>query len=309
MLRAITDVVDRTLVASLRPRGIRSQYVKTSIGRVHVLRAPSSGSLPPVLVIHGFAAAAHYYANVIHRIRPFVRHVIAPDIPGHGLSDMPPDLRHETVREGLVETLDQVLDEPAVVFGNSLGGAAAIRYAVARPEMVLGLFLVAPGGAAMTLEDLSALQRRFDLRDHGESVDFVDRLFAKRHPLRHLIAYGTRHQFQRPGLQGLLRDVAVGDLIQPAELSSLSMPVHVVWGGADRVLSPVHFAYFREHLPHVARMEVVDHFGHTPHIDHCDDVHDRLLTFVKEVASGSADRPNLLVDSAGQPLDLSGPAT
>lgn len=49
----------------------------------------------------------------------------------------------------MTEALDALLPEPAIVCGNSLGGAVALHYALARPEKVLGLVLLSPAGLGL----------------------------------------------------------------------------------------------------------------------------------------------------------------
>ena len=75
------------------------------------------------------------------------------------------------------------------------------------------------------------------------------------------------------------------DLLTPAELGSLAMPTHVVWGGADRILLPSHLAFFRENLPAHATLEVVVRFGHTSHMDHPEALHTMLVSFAHEAGN------------------------
>lgn len=303
---------DRFLVGQLQLRGFTSRRIRTSAGHVHLLEGPGRGPLPPLLVLHGFSAAGHLYEGVLCRMRPHARHLVAPDMLGHGLSDMPADgLDHERMRVALLETIDRVVHEPVVVFGNSMGGAAALKLATERPDKIRGLFLVAPGGAPMDDSELQEFVDRFRLRNHEEALDFVDRLFAKPHPMRHLLAWGTRHQFARPGLRDLLERVSSADLLCPRDLAQLTMPIQVVWGAADRVLHPSHLEFFRRHLPAHAKLQVVQHYGHTPHMDHPEELHRRLLAFCRAVhavppcsngreidLAASAERPNFAEVSA-----------
>jgi pimeloyl-ACP methyl ester carboxylesterase len=287
---------DRAIVAQLQLRGFTSHHLATSAGRVHVLDAKGRGDLPPLVVLHGFSAAAHWYDGVLHRMRRHARRIVAPDLLGHGLSEMPASgLDHARLGAALLESLDRVLDEPAIVFGNSLGGAAALKLAALLPQKVRGLFLVAPGGAAMDDAELEAFVDRFRLRTHDQALDFVDRLFVKRHPMRHVLAWGTRQKFARPGLCDLIERVGSKDLLRPSDLASIAVPIEVLWGGADRILHASHLEFYRRHLPPHARLTVVEHFGHTPHMDHPEDLHRRLLAFAAEVArrpAHSAIRPD-----------------
>jgi pimeloyl-ACP methyl ester carboxylesterase len=286
MFERFARIGDEVLRAQLRLGGFRSRFVDTSAGRMHAMVSEGGGDLPPFVLLHGFAAASHYYGGLASRMRPLVRHVIAPDLPGHGVSAG--DARTidwSTLEDGLCETLDTLIDRPAIVFGNSLGGAAAVRYAAMRPNKVRGLFLVAPGGAPMDDATFRSFLSRFALEDHDAALDFVDRLFERPPPYyRHLIAWGTRHQFARPAMRALMQRGLAINLLTPEELRSLSMPTHVVWGGADRILLPSHLAFFREHLPAHATLEVVPRFGHTPHMDQPDALHTMLVAFARETA-------------------------
>ncbi|WP_169791443.1 alpha/beta fold hydrolase [Sandaracinus amylolyticus] len=295
---------DRFLVGQLQLRGFTSRRVRTSAGHVHVLEAAGRGSLPPLLVLHGFSAAGHLYDGVMLRMRPHARRIVAPDMLGHGLSDMPAaGLCESACRSALLETIDRIVDEPCIVFGNSLGGAAALTLAIDRPEKVRGLFLVAPGGAPMDAAELGAFVDRFRLRTHDEALDFVDRLFAKPHPMRQVLAWGTRKQFGRPGLRDLLERVKPEDLLCPRELGRLRMPIQVVWGAADRILHPTHLDFFRRHLPAHAKLQVVEHYGHTPHMDHPEELHRRLLAFARLVHARTPQRE--VVTSPGVELSAS----
>lgn len=296
----ITQLSDRFLVGQLNLRGYVSRHLLTEHGRVHVLDARGHGSLPPLLVLHGFSAAAHYYEGVMSRMRPYVRRIVAPDLLGHGLSEMPAGgLRHERMRDALLDVIDHVLDEPAIVFGNSMGGAAAFKLAAMRPEKIRGLFLAAPGGARLREDELGELRAKFRIRSHDQALAFVDALFAKPHPMRQVLAWGTKRQFERPGLRDVLERMTPEDLLDPEQLAAIPVPIHVVWGGADRVLHRTSLDFFQRHLPPHARVQVLDHFGHVPHMDTPEELHDRLLAFAKDVAAGRAPRP--LAGPAGRP--------
>jgi pimeloyl-ACP methyl ester carboxylesterase len=298
VLHHLSRLADRFLLQSMRLRGYASRRLHTSVGVLHVLDAEGSGELPPVVILHGLSAAGQYYENLMRRVRPHVRRVIAPDMPGHGYSELPAEgLNHDTLGAGLQEGLDQVLARPAVVFGNSLGAAAAVRYASERPSRVLGLVLAAPGGAPMEEEELERFVEGFMLHDHDKALEFVDRLFHRPHPMRHLLAWGVRQQFGRTGIEDLLRSIRPEDLLTPGELESLRMPVQVLWGEADRVLRPEHRRFFEEHLPAHAEIHRLAEYGHVPHMSHPDCLAERLLDFVRRVADGRAAQP------ADGPLD------
>ncbi len=285
MLQHLPRLADRVLLQSLYLRGYTSRRLSTSVGKLHALETEGEGELPPIVILHGLSAAGQYYENLMRRVRPHVRRVVAPDMPGHGYSEMPAEgLDQETLGAGLREALDQILTEPAVVFGNSLGAAAAVRYASENPERVLGLFLAAPGGAPMTEAELCEFLEAFMLDCHDKALEFVDRLFHRPPTFRHLLAWGVRQQFGREGIEQLLRSVRSADLLKPEELRALPMPVTVLWGEADRILRPADRRFFEENLPPQAELLALREYGHVPHMCHPDSLARYVLDFTKQVA-------------------------
>jgi pimeloyl-ACP methyl ester carboxylesterase len=285
MLHHLPPIAERLMLRMLHLKGYRSTFIRTSVGRIHVLDARGRGSLPPVLVLHGLSAAGQHYENLLSLLRPHVRRVIAVDMPGHGESELPTQgMSQRAVAAGLKEGLDAALDEPAVIFGNSLGGAAAVRYAAEHPEKVLGLVLAAPGGAPMKSEELEEFVGHFILDNHTKALDFVDKLFHRPHRFRHLLAWGVRHQFRRPGVAQLLSGLETADLLRPEELEKLTMPTLVLWGERDRVLRPAHREFFEAHLPAGAVVERLARYGHVPHMENPRGLAARILAHVRKSA-------------------------
>jgi pimeloyl-ACP methyl ester carboxylesterase len=288
IVRSLFRATDRFLLSRLRTRGYRSENIATRTGSIHLLRAKGEGIHPPVVVLHGLAAASHFYENVFDPMRPLVRSVVAPDLPGHGASPLPAHGPSSDLTESVAEALSKVLEEPAIFVGNSLGGAVSIRIALTHPELVRALFLIAPGGAPMDEAARKRFLDRFALRSHGEALAFVDDLFVEKHPQRQLIAWGTRHRFASANVRALIRRVEDESFLTVEELTRLTMPVHVLWGGADRVLLPQHETFFRNHLPPHATMETVAHFGHTPQIDHPRELQQRIQRFIVDLPRAHA---------------------
>src|SRR5690348_4715930 len=131
---ALLPVAERLARRALNARGIESRFVDTRLARHHLYDAKGSGTLPTVVVLHGISSAATPFAPLLRRLLPHFRRVIAPEAPGHGFSGEPrAPLTVDTLFESMTELLDRELAEPAIVFGNSLGGAVAFAYAIERP--------------------------------------------------------------------------------------------------------------------------------------------------------------------------------
>ena len=263
------DVKRRVAWAGWRERiPLASRRLPTSVGRVHLLELRGAGSLPPMVLLHGFGASSLHYLSLATHLRRHTRQILAPDLPAHGFSDVPAVAQMgEGIRQGLTEALDDVVREPVVLFGNSMGGYAAIRYALARPERVKGLILCSPAGAPCTAESLEALKSLFRLQSHGDALTFVDRVLVRPGRLRHLLALNVRRRFGREALQSLLSEVAASELLDPADLARLEMPLMFVWGKRERILHAQDLGFFRQHLPAHAHVEEPESFGHCPFLE------------------------------------------
>lgn len=251
---------------------------------MHVLEADGHGRLPPLVLLHGLSSTGVHYLPLVGHVRPHVRRLVLPDLPGHGFSEEPAGgMRHDAVTAGIREALDAVLDEPAVIFGNSLGALAAIRYARARPERVRGLFLCSPGGAPMAEHELSRFLDTFRVESHASAVAFVDRVFGRRSSLRHVLAWGIRRRMHHPPVRRLLDGVTAEGMLTQEDLAGLSMPVWLSWGRRDGVLPREHLDFFRAHLPAHAVVREPDHHGHSPYLEDARGVGRAIVDFLAEV--------------------------
>ncbi|MEQ1501211.1 MAG: alpha/beta fold hydrolase [Myxococcota bacterium] len=271
----------------LRALGYRSVVVPTSVGRVHLWTATGGGSLPPLVLFHGFGSSAMHWMPMLQLLRRHVAGIVAIDLPGHGFSDPLPGGRAgtETLRIGVVEALDAVDHPPSVVIGNSLGGAAGVRYVNARADRVRGAMLFSPAGAPMNDAELTAIRAVFRVDGHQDAVAFVRRLHGRPVGLRaHLIAPALRRSLADPVLRAWLADVTDDDFLRPDELAGLATPVRVVWGRQERILPDRARGFWRDHLPSHAELLEPEGFGHTPFLDDRRWTASEVLRFCAEVA-------------------------
>lgn len=282
--------------------GLRSRWLETSVGRLHALDGPGRGDLPPVVMLHGFSANAISYMGLLRRFAPHTRRLVAPDCPGHGFSEVPPQgLCRQTMQDGMFEVLDRLIDEPVILLGTSMGGFGAIRYAARSPHKVRGLVLVCPGGAPMDDQGLQQLLDSFRVDRHGEALRFVDRMLASSPPgFRHVLAHAIRGRFTNEQLRRMLDSLDTDDLLRPEELSGLSMPTLMLWGRQERILPPSSLQFFLRHLPQEAQVEIWNDFGHCGYLEQPQAVTDRVVSFARTAISASSRNRPREVDAPAQ---------
>jgi len=96
----------------------------------------------PVVLIHGFGVSSFQYRDTLKALSLSNR-VFALDLVGFGSSDQP-DAEYcmEFWRDQVIDFVDNVVGEPAVLVGNSIGSLAALHVASTKPELASGVVLI-----------------------------------------------------------------------------------------------------------------------------------------------------------------------
>ena len=197
------------------------------------LAGEREGDGTPVVLLHGLTATRRY---VLMGSRYLARHgfeLIAFDARGHGESTGASDpARYEY--EDLAGDLDAVVDEPAVLVGNSMGGATATLFALRNPERVRALVHVTPGyGGPKDDGDLSDWDRMADGLETGGVDGFMGAYDPPADPRwRETALKFTRQRLERhrdtKAVAAALRVVPRSRAYEMGELAGISVPTLIV---------------------------------------------------------------------------------
>ena len=268
---------------AMNRRGLASRTVEVAGMRLHVYDAVGQGTLPPIVLLHGLGSAGAAFAGVATRLRPHTRRLVIPELPGHGFSargDRP--VTPEVLLEAVVAAIDHVLDEPAIIYGNSLGGALAIKYALHRPALVRSLVLVSPAGALLPDAEWEALVKTFNVTSPLEARRFLARLYHRPPWFLALVAREFPDLLAKPAVREILASATQDHSPRPDELASLAMPILFLWGRSEKLLPASALRWFRAHLPAHAVVEEPEGFGHTPQLESPGRLADRILRFLRD---------------------------
>ena len=126
--------------------GIRVRYVDVNGIRTRYYEAGADQQGPPLLLVHGGGAAADTWFRNLDALGE-VQQVLAPDLLGHGftdLPDLPPDRFPQEVEADHVAAFTQALGlKRFALMGHSFGGLIAALLYLADPRRVTRLVLVA----------------------------------------------------------------------------------------------------------------------------------------------------------------------
>lgn len=265
---------------------LRGHYIDTSVSQMHYFSGPGAGSLPPFVLLHGIASSASGYSELLVRLQRYTRRIVALDSPGHGWSSVPYEPLHpDVIYQGIQEVLDTLFDEPVVLYGNSLGGALALRYALDRPQKVCALVLSSPAGSPLTDEEFEDVRSRFRIQTRQDARHFLDRLYHQKPWFGRLLEGMIVEMIgKRPHIQGFFDYLDSHDrnelAFSPEDLAGLAPPTLFLWGESERILPASALAYYQAHLPSHARIERPPRFGHSPHLE----VPDQLTQMVRDFA-------------------------
>ncbi len=263
--------------------GFERRQVETSHGLTTALVGQGGGERPPLVLLHGVGSRGTHYARLVARMLPRLGTVVLPDFLGHGLSGPPSANTVDVLVDGLTESLDALLDDRYLLFGNSMGGYGALKHACRRPDQVRGVIVNSPAGGRLDDETRQVVLDRLRIRTHADALELLDRTF-ERPPMRHLVAWALRRQLTTPEIREMIDNVGPKHDLDEGELAALTMPVKILWGDADRLLEPRQLAWFRAALPAHAAIEQPPGFGHSPYVDHTDALAEHILGFVDDLA-------------------------
>jgi pimeloyl-ACP methyl ester carboxylesterase len=204
------------------------------------------GDGPPVVLLHGPSGYAAHWMGVIPGLVASHR-VIAPDLPGHGTSEVEGPLDGARVLAWLGALIEHTCMSPPALVGQLLGGAIATRFAIDRSNRMSRLVLVdtfglrefqpAPEfGLALTefLAQPTTATHRSLWRHCAFDLDRLRRRMGERwEPFETYNLERARTRSVQTAVAALMEQLGV-PAIPPADLARIAAPTTLIWGRHDR---------------------------------------------------------------------------
>jgi pimeloyl-ACP methyl ester carboxylesterase len=119
---------------------VTQQRLRLSGGTELSFIKAGEASKPAVLLLHGFPNSSRMFRELIPQLAQ-IAHVIAPDLPGFGASDVLPTASFSNFGEAIWELLDRLEVGPRFVYLHDFGAPVGFHIAMKAPEQVLGLIV------------------------------------------------------------------------------------------------------------------------------------------------------------------------
>jgi pimeloyl-ACP methyl ester carboxylesterase len=240
-----------------------------------------------VVCLHGLGSNKASFFETISALTP--EHTVhALDLPGFGSSAKPARAPYDAAwfAETVLSYLDAMAIDRAHVVGNSMGGRVALELALARPERIASLSLLAPAVAFRRRRELAPLVRllRPELAaiphpmSAGQVRETFWSLFARPERLDPVTADVVADEFCKTyrtrsarvafyaAARNIYLDPPHGEKGFWTRLARLQPEALFLWGDHDRLV-PAGFArHVSDALPG-ARQEILSDCGHVPQVE------------------------------------------
>jgi pimeloyl-ACP methyl ester carboxylesterase len=224
-----------------------------------------------VVLLHSALGDSRLWRRQVEALR-HEHEVVTPDLPGWGTEPLPeqPFSFVERVAENL----------PAALVGNSFGGAVALRTALAHPDLVPRLALVASGLPAWDwTEEMRDYFKREEAAFRADDLDAATEV-----NLEFWVAPEHRDEVRPQQRRALELQTAHDEpeTLWPelAPLATLEMPVLVVVGDEDKADFRAIALHLAEEIPG-AELVTVPGAGHLVGLDRPDVLNELLLEFLR----------------------------
>jgi pimeloyl-ACP methyl ester carboxylesterase len=209
-------------------------------------RQAGASNLPVLLLLHGFPTSSFMFRELMPRLADRYR-VIAPDLPGFGFTEVPPERRYQYSFDGLARTLEGFTDVLGLTrYGMYIfdyGAPTGLRLALAHPERVAAI--VSQNGNAYEegLGGAWAPIQRYWREPTSENREAVRRELSA-DGIRQQYTYGVQHP-ERIAPEGYTLDAAM--IARPG---NMDIQLDLVLDYANNVKRyPVFQEYFRRAKP------------------------------------------------------------
>lgn len=119
---------------------MKRERIRLSGGTELSFLTAGEAAKPAVLLLHGTPNSSRMFNDVMPALAQ-VACVIAPDLPGHGQSDVLPDVSFTAIGEAIGELLDRLGVGARFIYLHDWGTPVGLHIAMQAPEQVLGLIV------------------------------------------------------------------------------------------------------------------------------------------------------------------------
>ncbi|MCL2895795.1 alpha/beta fold hydrolase [Brenneria tiliae] len=271
---------------------VRYQFADADGVRVFY-REAGEPTNPTLLLLHGFASSSHQFRELIPLLADKF-HLVAPDLPGFGFTEVPADRDYRYSFDSFGQTLTDFVDvlglESYALYVFDYGAPAGLRLALNYPERVTGLISQNGNAYLEGLGDAWAPVRSYWEDASAENRQVVNDAVMNLEGIRWQYLHGVKEPekvapetyhldtllLERPGNKDIQLDLFLdyaNNLKRYPDFQAFfrktQLPALIIWGEHDPFFIPPGARAFKRDNPN-AVVELLDtgHFALETHVGH-----------------------------------------
>ena len=272
----LTEASSIALMQAIERQEILTPLSPTPIATAYVRDTPRrQNAETPVLLLHGFDSSVLEFRRLLPQLAE-QREGWAIDLLGFGFTARPAGIPVSpiAIRTHLYAAWKTLIDRPVILVGASMGGAAAIDFALTYPEAVKQLVLIDSAGLSVGLplgklivqpvgNWATAFLSSPKVRQKISLKAYFDPSFASPDAL----SCSTLHLSEPNWRQALISFTQSGGYRSfRRQLTQLQPPTLILWGKNDRILGIRDAIPFQQAIPS-SQLIWIDRCGHVPHLE------------------------------------------
>ena len=264
-----------------------SKYIQASWIKLHYNDVGTGD--PPIIFLHGSGPGASSWSNFARNVGVFSQHkrCILLDQPNFGKTD--PYVYAEPTgnvnARAVLDTMDALGLDKAILVGNSMGGGPALTFAVDHPERVEKLVLMGSGGgggislfAHVPSEGIKVVNDTFDHPSQEQMRKVIDIMLYDGSTVpdevlgQRLEAFKEEFRIARQQSRPVMRNFS-------ADLVNIQAPTLIIHGRNDRVVPYENSLALVSAIPN-SKLVLFNKCGHWAQYEHADEFNRLVLDFV-----------------------------
>lgn len=243
-----------------------------------------------ILCIHGFPLNSAMWEPQVEDLAHYAR-VIAPDLRGHGRSDVTPaPYSMGQLADDCLDLLDFLgIFRPVVLCGLSMGGYVAFEFFRRYPDRVAGIILASTKAKADTPEGKAGRDATVaKAQKEGVTAVAADMLPKLLAPQTYeedpeLVEF-VQEMMEETSLEGMVGALqAMRDRPDSMEtLAVIDVPTLIIHGAEDKLI-PLAEAQAMQAAGSSAELVVIANAGHLPNLEQIDDFNDAVIDFLESL--------------------------
>jgi pimeloyl-ACP methyl ester carboxylesterase len=229
----------------------------------------------PILLLHGFDSSLLEFRRLLPLLAQ-ENETWTVDLLGFGFTERLPGLSFSPaeIKTHLYSFWQTLIQQPVILVGASMGGAAAIDFTLSYPEVVQQLVLLDSAGLANSpvtgkfmVAPLDYLATEFlrnaRVRQNISRAAYYDKSFASQ-DAQICTALHLSCPKWREALIAFTKSGGYGNF--SAQLWQIEQPTLIIWGRRDRILGTKAAEQFAQTLSN-SQLIWIENCGHIPHLE------------------------------------------